>query len=85
MTAYGNDRDYAFMIAEIVGDELYYQAISNKGVTLDVGSIKRAGKVEPGQNSTTQPVVPQAKPSPRQPGPPEAAKTPGTTGSTGRK
>jgi predicted phosphodiesterase len=85
MTAYGNDTDYAFMLMEIVGDELYFQAINNRGITLDTGSIRRVGKVQPGQNVTTQPVVPQAKPSPRQPGPPEAAKTPGTTGSTGKK
>src|SRR5262245_11856684 len=58
LTAYGNDSDYAFMLAEIVGDELYYQAINDKGVTLDAGSIKRVGKVEPNPNVTTQPVVP---------------------------
>jgi hypothetical protein len=57
------------MVAEIVGDELYFQAISDKGVTLDAGSIRRAGTVAPNQNVTTQPVVPQAKPSPVQPGP----------------
>jgi hypothetical protein len=69
MTAYGNDSDYAFMLVEIAGDEMYYQAISDKGVTLDAGSIRRAGNVEPTKNVTAQPVVPQAKPSPRQPGP----------------
>jgi hypothetical protein len=57
------------MLAEIVGDELYFQAINDKGVTLDAGSIRRAGKVDPNPNVTTQPVVPQAKPSPVQPGP----------------
>ena len=69
MTAYGNDTDYAFMLMEIVGDELYYQAINNRGVTIDAGSVRRAGTVQPNKNVTTQPVVPQAKPSPRQPGP----------------
>jgi hypothetical protein len=69
LTVYGNDTDYAFMLAEIDGDELYFQTISNKGITLDAGSIKRAGRVEPNQNQTTQPVVPQSKPSPVQPGP----------------
>ena len=69
MTAYGNDTDYAFMLVEIVGDELYFQAINDKGVTLDAGSIRRAGQVQPTRNVTAQPVVPQAKPSPRQPGP----------------
>ena len=69
LTVYGNDSEYAFMLAEIVGDELYFQAINDKGVTLDAGSIRRAGTVDPNPNVTTQPVVPQAKPSPVQPGP----------------
>src|SRR5687767_5342229 len=69
LTAYGNDTDYAFMLAEIVGDELYFQTINHKGVTIDVGSIRRSGTVAPNPNVTTQPVVPQAKPSPVQPGP----------------
>ena len=42
LTAYGNDSNYAFMLIEIVGDELYYQAINEKGTTLDSGSIRRA-------------------------------------------
>lgn len=79
MTAYGNDTDYAFMLMEIVDDELYYQAINNKGVTIDAGSIRRAGNVNPNLNVTAQPVVPQAKPSPRQAGPAQPAST-GTSG-----
>jgi hypothetical protein len=69
MTAYGNDKDYAFLMVEIVGDELYFQAVNDKGVTLDAGSIRRTPDVAPGEGQTTQPVVPQAKPSPVQPGP----------------
>ena len=69
LTVYGNDTDYAFMLAEIVGDEMYFQTISDKGITLDAGSIRRVGKVGPTDKSTTQPVVPQSKPSPVQPGP----------------
>jgi hypothetical protein len=69
LTAYGNDSDYAFMLVEIAGDELYFQTINDKGVTLDAGSIRRAGDVAPSPGGTTQPVVPQAKPSPVQPGP----------------
>jgi hypothetical protein len=69
LTAYGNDRDYAFMLVEIAGDELFYQTISDKGVTMDAGSIRRAGEVPAGQGVSTKPVVPQAKPSPVQPGP----------------
>src|SRR5687767_3458475 len=69
LTMYGNDSDYTFMMAEIAGDEMYFQVVTDKGVTLDVGSIKRVGKVEGTPNTTTQPVVPQAKPSPVTPGP----------------
>jgi hypothetical protein len=48
---------------------MYFQTINQKGATIDTGSVKRVGKVEPAPNRTTQPVVPQAKPSPAQPGP----------------
>ena len=41
MTAYGNDSDYAFMLVEIDGDDMHFQTISDKGVTLDTGSIRR--------------------------------------------
>ena len=69
LTAYGNDSEYAFMIVEIVGDEMYFQAVNSRGITLDAGSIRRTGDVDPTRNVTAQPVVPQAKPSPVQPGP----------------
>ncbi len=69
LTAYGNDTEYTFMLMEIVGDELFFQAINHKGATIDAGSVKRVGKVEPTPTRTAQPVVPQAKPSPSQPGP----------------
>jgi 3',5'-cyclic AMP phosphodiesterase CpdA len=69
LTAYGNDTEYAFMLMEIAGDELFFQTINSKGKTIDAGSIKRVGKTEPNGQKTTQPVVPQAKPSPTQPGP----------------
>jgi hypothetical protein len=69
LTVYGNDSDYAFMLVEITGDEMYFQAISDKGVTLDAGSVRRAGDVRPGRGKTAQPVVPQSKPSPVSPGP----------------
>ncbi len=48
LTVYGNDSDYAFMLVEIDGDELYFQTINDKGVTLDTGSIRRAGDVQAG-------------------------------------
>jgi hypothetical protein len=41
ITAKGFDADYSFMIAEIDGDDMHYQAISRKGVTIDSGTFKR--------------------------------------------
>jgi predicted MPP superfamily phosphohydrolase len=41
ITAKGFDSDLAFMSAEIVGDEMYYQAISRKGETVDSGALIR--------------------------------------------
>jgi len=69
LTAYGNDREYAFMLMEIAGDELFFQTINEQGNTIDTGSIRRTGKVDSTSKTTSQPVVPQAKPSPAQPGP----------------
>jgi len=69
LTAFGSDSEYAFMLVEIVGNELYFQTINDTGKTMDTGSVRRAGDVAPTQNVTAQPVVPQAKPSPVQPGP----------------
>jgi 3',5'-cyclic AMP phosphodiesterase CpdA len=53
LTASGNDSDYAFMLVEIDGDDLYFQAVSDKAATLDSGHIRRAEATavskEPGQ------------------------------------
>ena len=69
LTVYGNDSTYAFMLVEIVNDELYFQTINDKGETIDAGSIRRAADKPASPATTTQPVVPQTKPSPVQPGP----------------
>jgi predicted phosphodiesterase len=69
LTAFGNDGEYAFMLMEIAGDELFFQTINQSGKTIDVGSVKRVGTTEPTPGRSAQPVVPQAKPSPAQPGP----------------
>ncbi len=37
----GFDEDYHFMLVEISGDELYYQAISRTGATVDSGVVRR--------------------------------------------
>jgi 3',5'-cyclic AMP phosphodiesterase CpdA len=43
MTARGFDRDYHFMVVEIAGDNLYFQAISRTGETIDSGVVHRPG------------------------------------------
>jgi 3',5'-cyclic AMP phosphodiesterase CpdA len=57
LTAKGFDAGYTFMIVEIVGDDMYYQAITDTGKTIDAGTVHRVGKVEPTPNRTAQPVV----------------------------
>ena len=46
LTAYGNDSDYTFMLVEIDGDDMYFQTISHKGVTLDSGKVSRPGNAK---------------------------------------
>jgi 3',5'-cyclic AMP phosphodiesterase CpdA len=41
--ASGFDQDYHFMLMEVTGNELYFQAISRTGVTVDAGVIARPG------------------------------------------
>ena len=41
MTAKGFDTDQAFMAAEIIGDEMYFNAISRMGQTVDSGVLTR--------------------------------------------
>jgi 3',5'-cyclic AMP phosphodiesterase CpdA len=41
LTAKGFDNDLAFMAAEIVGDEMYFNAISRTGETVDSGVLTR--------------------------------------------
>ena len=56
--AAGFDTGYTFMLVEIAGDDMYYQALTDEGKTIDSGSIHRVGKVEPTPNRTAQPIVP---------------------------
>ena len=46
LTAKGFDDDEAFMVAEIAGDEMSFQAISETGVQVDSGTFRRAEKKE---------------------------------------
>jgi hypothetical protein len=41
LTAAGFDIDYHFMLFEVTRDELFYQAISRTGHSVDAGSVKR--------------------------------------------
>jgi predicted MPP superfamily phosphohydrolase len=41
LTAAGNDTDNVFMVAEIIGDQMIFQAISRAGKVVDAGSIMR--------------------------------------------
>jgi Predicted phosphohydrolases len=40
-TAAGFDQDRAFLIAEIIGDQLHFQVVSRTGATVDSGQIRR--------------------------------------------
>jgi predicted phosphodiesterase len=43
-TAKGFDADLHFMLMEIAGDELFFQAISRTGATIDSGTFRRVGR-----------------------------------------
>ena len=40
-TAYGNDREYSFMLIEVTDKEMYFQCVDRLGKTLDKGTIVR--------------------------------------------
>ena len=44
LTAAGYDQDRTFMLVEVASDELYFQAISRVGKTVDSGVIQRVAK-----------------------------------------
>jgi hypothetical protein len=48
LTAVGFDDDYHFMLFELTADELFYQAISRTGHSIDAGSIRpKEGRARP--------------------------------------
>ena len=47
LTAVGYDKDRSFLSVEISGDDLYFQAISRTGVTVDSGTIRRPAAINP--------------------------------------
>jgi len=65
LTVKGFDQGYSFMLIEIAGDDLTFQTISDKGTTIDEGTIHRVGKTEPTPNRSAQPVQPG--PAPKRP------------------
>jgi hypothetical protein len=55
-TARGFDKDLAFLLAEIDGDTMSFQAISRRGETVDFGTIEKFGKA-------ARPVLTEAAPA----------------------
>ena len=47
LTAVGFDQDFHFMLVEIDGDEMHFQAISRTGRTVDSGTVARVGAPAP--------------------------------------
>jgi 3',5'-cyclic AMP phosphodiesterase CpdA len=45
MTEKGYDKDRSFILVEVAGDEMYFQAISRTGTTVDSGMIRRTANV----------------------------------------
>ena len=60
LTAKGWDNGYGFMLVEIDGDELFFQVISEKGESIDAGSVRRVQDDKAAPGRTTQPVTPGA-------------------------
>ncbi len=46
LTAKGWDQGYAYMLMEIVGDDLFFQTLTETGRTIDTGSIHRVANAE---------------------------------------
>jgi predicted phosphodiesterase len=75
LTEKGWDQGYSFMLVEIDGDDMYFQTVSEKGVTIDQGTIHRVGKTEPTPGRSSQPVQ-QAPPPGRSSQPPQQGPAP---------
>jgi hypothetical protein len=41
LTAFGYDDGFTFMLVEIVGDEMFFQTITERGQTVDSGTIRK--------------------------------------------
>ncbi|MCC6586189.1 MAG: metallophosphoesterase [Bryobacterales bacterium] len=73
-TARGYDQDLAFLLVEIDGDVMSFQAISRQGETVDFGTIEKFGKKTPAVLTEGAPATDRrGNPvgSPRNPAPPK--------------
>jgi hypothetical protein len=74
LTAYGYDNGYAFMIVEVDGDQMIFEAINEAGKTIDSGVIRKAPGESPviGTTGTTpaKPAGPAPKPAAKPAGTP---------------
>ena len=77
LTAFGYDSGYTFMLIEIVGDELYFQAITEGAQTIDSGVVKKGTDNRvigtAGQSAAPKPAAPPAKPATGAPAKPATA------------
>ncbi len=64
LTAKAFDTDYSFMIIEIAGDDMYFQAISRRGETIDSGVFHRPGAKAPEVAATPSPAPVLIVPAP---------------------
>ena len=62
LTEAGFDTDYSFLLAEIAGAELYFQAISRTGKTVDAGVITHPPFPEVAAPATPLPPTPGSTP-----------------------
>ena len=49
LTAKGDDKDYTFMLVEIVDNQLYFQVVSDSGKSIDYGMVTRIDKTPSGR------------------------------------
>ena len=57
LTAKGFDQGYAFLLMEIAGDDLHFQAITDGGRTVDSGHIRRRVDVNTAGKGRTGPLT----------------------------
>lgn len=82
LTDSGYDSDFSFMLIEIEGDQLHFQAIDRLGKTVDSGVVPRPTTAAPAQPATPETAAPQAVPAaspvPNPPPTPAPSPTPPT-------